>query len=345
MASMQVIDELQAAAMHLVAYEQANVVPLEATRDGFGKGLVEAGRQNGDVIAICADLVESTRMDAFKAAYPHRYIEIGVAEQMLAAMAAGLAAVGKIPFIASYAMFDPGRSWEQIRTTIALNEVNVKIAGAHAGLSVGPDGATHQALEDIAIMRVIPNMTVVVPCDSVQAEKATVAVASRWGASYLRFGREKTAVVTTQDTPFRVGKAQVFRGGGDAAIIACGILVYDALRAADELAVEDGIQCRVINNHTIKPMDEHVIVRAAQDCGAVVTVEEHQVHAGMGSRVAEILALYWPVPMEFVGVHDRFGQSGTAAELIQFYRLGSDAIKEAVRGAFRRKQRRLAMAP
>ena len=324
--------------MHLVDYNDAAAVKQIPTRNGFGEGLVEAGRRDENVIAICADLSESTRMEAFKKAFPARYIEIGVAEQMLVAMAAGLAATGKIPFIASYAMFNPGRSWEQVRTIMALNEANVKIAGAHAGVSVGPDGATHQAIEDIAIMRVIPHMTVVVPCDSIQTRKATLALSERFGPVYLRFARDKSPVITTDATPFEVGKAQTFRDGNDVAIVACGILVYNALIAADELAREDGIEARVINNHTVKPMDEAAIVEAARACGAVVTVEEHQVHGGMGSAVAETLAAKAPVPIEFIGVQDRFGQSGDPVELIEYYGMGTAAIKDAVRRAYARKR-------
>jgi transketolase len=276
-------------------------------------------------------------MEGFKKAHPAQYFEIGVSEQMLVALAGGLAAVGKIPWIASYAMFNPGRSWEQVRTIMALNETNVKIAGAHAGVSVGPDGATHQAIEDIAIMRVIPHMLVVVPCDSIQTKKATILLSETWGPTYLRFGRDKSPIITTEETPFELGKAQTFREGDDVAIVACGILVYNALVAADELAKEDGIECRVINNHTIKPMDEAAIVSAAQECGTVVTVEEHQIHGGMGSRVAEILAQRHPVPIEFVGVDDRFGQSGDPAELIEYYGMGASSIKDAARRAFKRK--------
>ena len=326
-----------AAAMHLVDYTDPANVKQVPTRNGFGEGLVEAGRRDEHVIAICADLAESTRMEPFKKAFPQRYVEIGVAEQMIVAMAAGLASTGKIPFIASYAMFNPGRSWEQVRTTMALNRTNVKIAGAHAGVSVGPDGATHQAIEDIAIMRVIPNMIVVVPCDAVQTKKATLAVAARFGPTYLRFARAESAVITTDDTPFELGKAQTFREGGDVAIVACGILVYEALVAA-ELARKDGIACRVVNNHTIKPMDEPAIVAAARDCGAVVTVEEHQVHGGMGSRVAEILAAQHPVPIEFIGVQNRFGQSGTPQELVREYGMDARSILAAVKRAAGRKR-------
>ena len=327
-----------AATMQLVNYLDAQGLKQIPTRNGFGDGLIEAGKRDRNVLGICADLSESTRMEGFKKALPEQYIEIGVSEQLLVAMAAGLASAGKIPFIASYAMFNPGRSWEQVRTTMALNETNVKIAGAHAGVSVGPDGATHQAIEDIAIMRVIPNMTVVVPCDAAQTKKATLAVAERWGPTYLRFGREKSAVITTEATPFEIGKAQIFREGTDVAIIACGILVYNALAAAHQLQQEDGIDCLVVNNHTVKPMDETTIVDAARRCRSVVTVEEHQQAAGMGSHVAEVLAREHPVPIEFVGVNDQFGQSGDPMELIEYYGMGTSSIKDAVRRAHSRKR-------
>jgi transketolase len=330
------ISDGAADAMHLVDYRSSELKQVP-TRNGFGEGVIEAGNRDRNVLGICADLSESTRFEGFKKAHPQQYIEIGVSEQMLVAMAGGLAAVGKIPWIASYAMFNPGRSWVQVRTIMALNETNVKIAGAHAGVSVGPDGATHQAIEDIAIMRVIPHMTVVVPCDAVQTKKATLALSARWGPAYLRFGREKSAVITTDETPFEIGKAQTFREGSDVAIVACGILVYNALLAADALA-QDGIECRVVNNHTVKPMDEAAIVDAAKTCGAVVTVEEHQKHAGMGSRVAEILAQQRPVPIEFVGVEDQFGQSGDPTELIEYYGMGVDAIVAAARRAHARKK-------
>jgi transketolase len=326
-----------AEAMHLVDYRAGDLKQVP-TRNGMGEGLIEAGSRDRNVLGICADLSESTRFEGFKKAHPDQYVEIGVSEQMLVAMAGGLAAVGKIPWIASYAMFNPGRSWEQVRTIMALNETNVKIAGAHAGVSVGPDGATHQAIEDIAIMRVIPHMMVVVPCDAVQTKKAVLALSQTWGPTYLRFGRDKSPVITTEQTPFAIGKAQTFREGGDVAIVACGILVYNALIAADQLAREDGIEARVVNNHTIKPMDEDAIVNAARACGAIVTVEEHQKQGGMGSRVAEILAAAHPAPIEFVGVDDRFGQSGDPAELIEYYGMGVDAIKAATRRAYARKR-------
>jgi transketolase len=333
---MRSASETGVAHMHLAEYRAADV-KMVPTRNGFGEGLIEAGARNRNVVGICADLSESTRFEGFRKAHPAQYLEIGVSEQMLVAMAGGLAACGKVPWIASYAMFNPGRSWEQVRTIMALNETNVKIAGAHAGVSVGPDGATHQAIEDIAIMRVIPHMTVVVPCDAVQTKKAALALSEMWGPVYLRFGREKSAVVTTDETPFEIGKAQTLREGNDVAIVACGILVYNALLAADRLA-KDGIECRVVNNHTVKPMDEPAIVDAATACGAVVTVEEHQKAAGMGSAVAEILARRHPVPIEFIGVSDRFGQSGDPAELIEYYGMGVDSIVDAARRAYQRKR-------
>ncbi len=326
--------------IELVDYRDGDALTQTPTRDGFGAGLVEAGRRDRNVVAVCADLADSTRMQAFRDAFPERFIEIGVQEQLLAAMSAGLALAGKIPFIASYAMFCPGRAWEQVRTNICLNNANVKIAGAHAGVSVGPDGATHQATEDIAIMRTIPNVTIVVPCDAPQTKAATLAVARTAGPAYVRFGREKSPVITTDATPFEIGKAQVLREGSDVAIVACGILVYNALIAADELAREDGLECLVLNNHTIKPMDEQAIVSAAQRCGAVVTVEEHEVLGGMGSRVAEVLAQTCPVPMEFVGVQDRFGQSGTPQQLLAEYGMDPPSIRAAVRRAANRKQAR-----
>ncbi|MFY9720078.1 MAG: transketolase C-terminal domain-containing protein [Candidatus Cybelea sp.] len=331
------VHDAAAQRMKLADYRSADL-KLVPTRNGFGEGLIEAGSRNRDVLGICADLSESTRFEGFKKARPQQYIEIGVSEQMLVAMAGGLAAVGKIPWIASYAMFNPGRSWEQVRTIMALNETNVKIAGAHAGVSVGPDGATHQAIEDIAIMRVIPHMTVVVPCDSVQTKKAAIALSEAWGPVYLRFGREKSPVITTDDSPFEIGKVQILREGSDVAIVACGILVYNALIAADLLSAEHGIECCVVNNHTVKPMDEAAVVNAARTCGAVVTVEEHQKAGGMGSRVAEILAAQLPTPIEFVGVDDRFGQSGDPVELIEYYGMGVSAIVGAARRAHERKK-------
>jgi transketolase len=307
------------------------------TREGFGVALLELGEKDPRVVALCADLAESTRMLPFKEKFPERYIELGVAEQNLAAVASGLANYGKIPFIASYAAFSPGRNNEQIRTTVSLNNVPVKIVGSHAGLSVGPDGATHQALEDIALMRVQPNMTILSPCDKEEARKATLAAAAHPGPVYIRLAREKTPVITTSDSPFEIGKStELWRGTNPQVVIfATGPLVHNALLAAQ--ALESEIAVVVINIHTIKPLDEAAIVAVAKQTGAAVTVEEHQVAGGMGSAVAEVLARNYPVPTEFIGVHDRFGQSGEPAELWKEYKLDVESIQDAVRNAFARK--------
>ena len=312
-----------------------------ATRDGFGRGLVEAADADPRVVALCADLTESTRVEEFKAKYPARFVEVGVAEQNLATLASGFAAYGKIPFITSYAAFNPGRNNEQIRTTISLNQVPVKICGMHAGVSVGPDGATHQALEDMALMRAQPHMTVISPCDSEEARKATLAAAKWDGPVYLRFGREKTPVMTTAETPFEIGKANVVWlpqvKPAEVAIFATGALVHNALQAAKKLQ-EEGIEATVVNVHTIKPLDRETILAESKKSGAVVTVEEHQVMGGLGSAIAELLAAESPVPMEFIGVHDRFGQSGTPAELIEHYGMGVSHIVEAAKKVVLRKK-------
>lgn len=312
------------------------------TRDGYGKGLVKAGEKDERVVVLCADLTESTRSLWFAEKFPERFIEIGVAEQNMALVASGMANYGKIPFISSYATFSPGRNNEQIRTNICINNVPVKIAGHHAGVSVGPDGATHQALEDIAIMRVIPKMVVVVPCDAIEAEKATVAAAFNGQPTYIRFGREKSPVFTTVDTPFEIGRATCFWKPAegrkpDVAIIGCGALLHNALIAAEELSKE-GIESCVINNHTVKPMDEEMIVHAAKESGAIVSVEEHQVSGGLGSAIAEVLSRNYPVPQEFVGVQDKFGESGTPDELIEAFGMGVGSIKEAVKRVINRKK-------
>lgn len=308
------------------------------TRDGFGKGLVEAGKANPNVVALCADLSESTRMEWFQKEFPDRFVEIGVAEQNLATVAAGMATVGKIPFIASYATFSPGRNWEQIRTTIAINDMPVAIAGCHAGVSVGPDGATHQALEDVALMRTLPNMTVIVPADMEEARKATLAVAQSGKPAYIRLGRAGAPSFTTSDTPFQIGKAQILWDSQNptVGIIACGTLVYEAVKAAEELASQ-GIESVVMNLATIKPLDRTAVVELAKRAGAIVTCEEHQIAGGTGSAVAECLAAEYPVPIEFVGVHDRFGQSGTPEELFREYGLTADDIVRAARAVGERR--------
>lgn len=321
---------------HLVENPFSPDLPQKPTRDGYGMGVVEAAAKNTDIVVMCADLTESTRNTEFKKLYPERFIQMGVHEQLLAASAAGFALGGKIPFITSYAMFCPGRSWEQVRTNICLNNVNVKIIGSHAGVSVGPDGATHQAIEDIAITRCIPNMTVLAPCDVHEAKKATLAIAKWKGPCYVRFAREKTHVFTTERTPFEIGKAITLREGKDVAIIGCGPLLWNALKAADELS-KQGIECTVINSHTIKPLDEKTILEAAKRCKAVVTVEEHQVAGGFGSAVAEYLAKTYPVPIEFIGVQDEFGESGPPPVLIEHFGMGVKHIKAAAKKVLKRK--------
>jgi transketolase len=327
--------------------EDAEQLPI---RDGYGEGLVLAGDANPNVVALCADLTESTRTQAFAEKFPKRFFELGVAEQNMATVAAGLGISGKIPFIASYATFSPGRNWEQIRTTIAYNNSNVKIAGHHAGISVGPDGATHQATEDIAIMRAMPNMRVIVPCDAIEARKATVAAAQIFGPVYLRFQREKTRVMTTDRTPFIPGKAEIFwQPGGpsqssgrqskpktEVLIVGCGAVLYDAILAARELEHEK-IGVIVLNCHTIKPLDEKKIIELAKKTGAVVTLEEHQVNGGLGGAIAEVLARHCPVPIEFVGMQDTFGESGDPAALLKKYGMDKNAIVRAVKKVLRRK--------
>ena len=271
------------------------------TRNGYGEGVVELGGRSQEIVVLTGDLKESTRVEEFAKTFPDRFIECGVAEQNMMGIAAGLAASGKIPFVSSYAVFSPGRSWDQLRVSVCYSNLNVNIVGAHTGVSVGPDGVTHQALEDIAITRVLPNMTVVVPCDAIETKKATLVAAGMAGPYYSRFAREKTPVITTPETPFKIGRAEIFADyGEDAAILACGPLVYQSLIAAKELEKE-GIGVTVVNNHTIKPMDVGMIMKVARNCGVVVTVEEHQVMGGMGSAVAEVLAKNYPVPMEMIG--------------------------------------------
>lgn len=309
-------------------------------RKGFGEGLLKAGEEDANVVALCADLTESTQMHKFAEKFPERFVQVGVAEQNLVTVASGMSAMGKIPFCSSYAMFSPGRNWEQIRTTIAYNDRKVVVVGSHAGISVGPDGGTHQALEDIAIMRVVPHMEVISPCDSIEAKKATLALAKSKAPAYLRLAREKTPIITTDETPHEHGKAEIFWlpdvGLAEVGIIATGSLVYNALLAAKELEGE-GIKTKVLNIATIKPLDREAVIALAKEAHAIVTVEEHQIAGGMGSAVAEVLAENFPVPIEFIGVHDKFGQSGAPLELVEHYGMGKDSIKEAVKKVLKRK--------
>jgi len=312
---------------NLINRDKIEAIP---TRNGYGEGLVELGKKNKDVVVLCADISDSTRSGMFRDAFPERFIQTGIAEQNMMGLAVGLALSGKIPFVSTYAVFCPGVNWSQIRVLVGQNNANVKITGAHAGVSVGPDGMSHQALEDIAIMRCLPEMIVIAPCDSIETKKATLAAAKIKGPVYLRFAREATPVFTTPKTSFKVGKAEIFRQGEDATIIACGPLVYNSLVAAEKLAKE-GINVEVINNHTIKPMDEKTIIASAKKTKYVVTVEEHQVIGGMGSAVAEVLSKNNPVPIEMIGVQDRWGESGEPEELIEHFGLGTDSIIAAVK--------------
>lgn len=305
-------------------------------RNGYGDGLLVLGEQNPNVVVLCCDLVESTRSLDFARKYPDRYVEVGVAEQNLAGLGAGMAHEGKIPFITSYAVFSPGRNWDQIRVSICYSGNNVKIIGSHAGISVGPDGATHQALEDIAITRVLPRITVLVPADAVEARKVTIAAANHKGPVYIRLAREKTPQFTTDDTPFEIGKAYVFREGKDCTIAAVGPQVYYALQAADELSKE-GVECEVINLVSVKPLDEQTLINSVKKTGAVVSAEEHQITGGVGSAVAETLAKNHPAPQEFVGMPDSFGESGEPNELIAKWGMDSKAIAQAVRKVVKRK--------
>lgn len=306
------------------------------TRDGYGQGIVIAGQENKDVVVLCCDLTESTRSLMFKKEFPDRFVQLGVSEQSLVVIGVGMSLAHKVPWISSYAMFCPGRPWEQVRTNVALNEANVKIAGAHSGVSVGPDGATHQAIEDMAIMRVIPKMTVIAPCDMIETKKAIVAASKMHGPVYVRFAREKSPVFTTEDTPFEIGKAITMWDGTDVAIIACGPLVHNAILAAGELAKKK-ISARVINMATVKPLDDEAVLKAAEECGAIVTVEEHQVAGGLGGAVCELLAEHSPTPVERIGVRDRFGESGEPNELIEAFGMGVSHITEAVLKVLARK--------
>lgn len=301
------------------------------TRNGYGDALVELGKINKKIMVLCADLKESTRVQKFSELFPERYVEMGVAEQNLVTVAAGLAAVDKIPFASSYAVFCPGRCWEQIRTTICYNNRNVKIIGAHAGISVGPDGATHQMLEDIAIMRALPNMIVVVPCDYEQTKKATAAIAAYQGPAYMRFAREKTEQMTTIKTPFKLGKMQLFKDGVDIALIGTGPLVYECLKAAEVLQTKK-INAMVVNCHTVKPLDCETLLAVAKKCKRIITVEEAQITGGLGGAVSEFLVENYPIPLKRIGIKDRYGESGEPEELLREFGLSATHIvDEAVR--------------
>lgn len=304
-----------------------NKIPM---RDGYGKALLKLIGNGKPVVALDADVAKSTRTVWVRDQYPEHFLDMGIAEQDMVGTASGLALGGIIPFASTYGVFLAGRAWDQIRTTVCYNNLNVKLAGAHAGISVGPDGATHQALEDVALMRVLPNMTVVVPCDAVETEKATLALAEREGPCYIRFGREAVPVITDEDSPFEIGKANVLRDGKDAVLFANGAMVYEGLEAAKRLSGE-GIDLMVVNLHTVKPLDQEAVVAAARKTGRVIAAEEHQAAGGMGSAVAECLAQHYPVPMRILGMQDGFGESGAPDELMKRYGFSSDAIYQAVK--------------
>ena len=299
-------------------------------REGYGQGLLEAGKKDERVVALCADLTESTKTHYFRNEFPNRFVEMGICEQSMASVASGMASMGKIPFFTSYAMFSPGRNWEQIRTTICYNHVNAKIVGSHAGISVGPDGGTHQALEDIAITRVIPRMTVLVPCDDLEAHKATLAAAKHNGPVYIRLQREPTPRITSESTPFTIGKSQCFYSSKkpQLTIFACGAVLHTALSVAVEL--EGEINLLVVNVPTIKPLDEE-IVSYAKESGRVLTIEEHQRIGGLGSAIAELLSEVSPMRVHRMGVDDSFGQSGKPDELLEHYGLSKEHIVKKVR--------------
>lgn len=313
--------------MHLADLNPKNLVS-EPTRKGFGKGLKAAGELDVNVVAACADLTDSTQISLFKEAFPDRFVEIGVAEQNLVTVGSGLAAVGKVPFVSSYAAFMPGRCWEQIRTTICLNDRPVKLIGSHAGLYTGKDGATHQMLEDIALMRALPNMVVLAPGDSIEAEKMTLDMAKDKRPNYMRLAREATPIITTDKTPFEIGKAYVYAQGSDVTIVSTGTMTYQALLAAEQM-FKDGIEAEVVHVPTIKPLDAETILKSVRKTGAVVTVEEAQINGGLGGAIAELLAENHPVPLKRVGMQDHFGESGDPIQLLEHFGLDAKHIRLA----------------
>jgi transketolase len=304
-------------------------VKQEPIRAGFGRGLKAAGEANENIVALCADLTDSTQISLFKEAFPDRFIQVGIAEQNLVAIASGLALSGKIPFASAYAAFSPGRNWEQIKTTIALNDQPVKIVASHAGISVGPDGSTHQMLEDIALMRVLPNMVVVVPGDSIEAEKATLAIAENGRPSYIRLAREKTPIISTNESPFELGKAYILREGADVSLMGTGAMTYQLLVAANLLA-EHGINAEVVHVPTIKPLDNETIISSARHTGRVVAAEEAQIMGGFGGAIAELLSGQLPTPLLRIGMQDRFGESGAPLELFDYFGMTGGHIAEKV---------------
>ncbi len=312
------------------------VLDKKDTRSGFGAGLLEAGRNDDRIVALCADLTGSLKMDAFAKEFPERFFQVGIAEANMMGMAAGMTVGGLIPFTGTFANFSTGRVYDQIRQSIAYSGKNVKICASHAGLTLGEDGATHQILEDIGLMKMLPGMTVIVPCDYNQTKQATVAIADHEGPVYLRFGRPKWPVFIPADMPFEIGKAQVLSPGTDVSIFACGHLVWKALQAAGELE-KQGINAEVVNVHTIKPLDREAVLTSARKTGCVVSCEEHQRNGGLGDSIAQLLAREQPTPMEFVAVNDSFGESGTPDELLAKYGLDTPDVVAAALKVLKRK--------
>jgi len=319
-----------------IMQKHVEVTGKKDTRSGFGEGLHELGKLNKNVVALCADLTGSLKMNAFEKDFPERFFQVGIAEANMMGMAAGMTIGGKIPFTGTFANFSTGRVYDQIRQSIAYSQKNVKICASHAGLTLGEDGATHQILEDIGMMKMLPNMTVIVPCDFNQTKQATIAIADHDGPVYLRFGRPSVPIFTPEDKGFKIGKADIILEGADVSIIACGHLVWKAIEAAQELAKE-GIDAEVINMHTIKPLDEAAILATAKKTGCVVTAEEHMLNGGLGDSVAQVLARHLPTPQEYVGVHDSFGESGTPDELMAKYGIDTKNVVDAVKRVMERK--------
>lgn len=305
------------------------MVQMKPTRDGFGEALTELGAKNKDIVSLCADLTDSTRAGWFRDKYPDRFFSFGVSEQDMYSAAAGLSLAGKIPFASTFGVFASGRAWDQIRVSIAYMNLNVKIIGTHGGISVGADGATHQAIEEIGLMRILPNMTIVVPCDAIEARKAAFKCIDINGPVYIRLGRNPSPIVTREEDPFEIGSAVTLKAGNDATIIACGLMVYESLLAHEELS-KKGIKARVVNIHTPKPIDRRAIIKAAKETGAIVTAEEHLIFCGMGSAVSEVLSQSIPVPIKMIGIKDRFGESGEPAELLKRFNLTASDIVRAV---------------
>lgn len=318
--------------------KEYKILAEKDTRSGFGEGLIVAGKENSNVVALCADLSPSVRMDLFQKEFPERFIEVGIAESNMVSIASGMAISGKVPFVGSFAAFSTGRTYDQIRQSVAYSDTNVKIAGSHAGLTLGEDGATHQILEDIGLMKMLPNMTVINPCDFTQAKQATIAAAKHIGPVYIRYGRPKVPVFLTEDTPFEIGKALVLNEGKDVSIFATGHLVWQAILAAQELEKE-GIQAEVINIHTIKPLDTEAILKSVRKTGCVVSCEEHEYNGGLGDSIAQLLARNLPTPMEYIGVDDKFGESGKPMQLMEKYGLDAKNIILAVKKVLARKHK------